>query len=1044
MSYSPDPTPRFSEADALTIARELYRLDGLIRPLPSERDQNFLLTTETGQFVLKIANAAEQETVLDWQHQAITYLLQKVATTDQTVQLPQPGVTTNGEAIATWQRADGTPHFVRLLTYLPGDPLATINPQPPALLYEVGHFLGWLDKMLLDFDHPAKDRHLKWDLQHAERVIKQHQAEVPPARQPLIDHFLTQVDQQASHLWPKLRCSIIHNDANDYNLLVTRPPASSDPLTATPTLSGLIDFGDVMYSYTIGELAIAATYIMLNKADPLAAVAPLIRGYHHSYPLTEPEWAALYHLICLRLCLSVTMSAHQQKMQPDNAYLAISEQPAWALLEKLIELPASLAHYYFRQVAELPPCPHTDTVVSWLKEQQTDIGPVVDIATTVDEIVLFDLSVGSLALGQLLDPTDRPAMAEWLARQLASAKMGIGRYDEARRFDLLPPSLDETPTIHLGIDLFLPTGTPIMAPLGGTIHSLGHTEQGATVIVAHSLPQEPKAHIDDEMERRLPVGRPAFFTLYHHLDRESVSQWSEGQPVTQGDLLGRLGDKADGWPAHLHFQLISDMLGYRGNFPAMARPSQRETWLSLCPNPNLILNLPVKVQPGNTQNKAAILHLRDKLLGPSLSVSYRQPLKIVRGWQQYLYDETGQAYLDGVNNVCHVGHCHPRVVQAAQQQMAVLNTNTRYLHDNLVTYAQRLCATLPDPLTVCFFVCSGSEANELALRLARAYTQRQDVIVVEGAYHGNTTTLIDISPYKFAGPGGSGAPSYVHQVCMPDPYRGLYRTGKADVGQKYASHIQDQIREVTGLDDLIGPGYGRQVGAFICESLLSCGGQIVLPAGYLSAAYQYVRQAGGVCIADEVQVGFGRVGSHFWGFELQGVIPDIVTMGKPIGNGHPLAAVVTTPEIAASFANGMEYFNTFGGNPVSCAVGLAVLEVLEEENLPAQAHQVGDYLQAGLKQLMSEYELIGDVRGAGLFIGVELVLDRQTLTPAGNEAAYIAERLRDHGILISTDGPLHNVLKIKPPLPFSKANADWVVNTLATILREDGLGLTPR
>src|SRR5215831_17855080 len=335
---------------------------------------------------------------------------------------------------------------------------------------------------------------------------------------------------------------------------------------------------------------------------------------------------------------------------------------------------------------------------------------------------------------------------------------------------------------------------------------------------------------------------------------------------------------------------------------------------------------------------------------------------------QYLYDENGRAYLDAVNNVSHVGHCHPRVVRAGREQMAVLNTNTRYLHDNLVRYAQRLCAKLPEPLSVCYFVCSGSEANELALRLARTHTRRRDMIVVDVAYHGNTTSLIEISPYKNEGPGGTGAPPYVHKVPMPDVYRGRYKKDDPQAGEKYARYVEETIQTVK--DD------GGEAAAFICESLLGCGGQIVLPPNYLQEAYRHIRKAGGVCIADEVQVGFGRVGTHFWGFETQEVVPDIVTMGKPIGNGHPLAVVVTTPEIAASFNNGMEYFNTFGGNPVSCAIGLAVLDVIAEEGLQENALRVGAHLMEGLSGLMEKHTLIGDVRGPGLFVGIELVLDR--------------------------------------------------------------------
>jgi 4-aminobutyrate aminotransferase-like enzyme len=312
----------------------------------------------------------------------------------------------------------------------------------------------------------------------------------------------------------------------------------------------------------------------------------------------------------------------------------------------------------------------------------------------------------------------------------------------------------------------------------------------------------------------------------------------------------------------------------------------------------------------------------------------------------------------------------------------------------------------------------------LALRLARAHTGRNDVIVVDAAYHGNTSAMIDLSPYKFDGQGGSGCPSWVRQVSRPDVYRGAHHGPGA--GELFAADVSQAARQISDA--------GHGLAAFFCESALGCGGQIILPGGYLREAYAAVRAAGGVCVADEVQTGFGRAGTHFWMFETQGVVPDIVTLGKPIGNGHPLGAVITTPAIATSFRNGMEYFNTFGGNPVSCAAGLAVLDVIRDEELQEHALEVGEYLQRGLRELQTSHSLIGDVRGQGLFIGVEFVRNRETLEPADSEAAQAVERMKDRGILLSTDGPFHNVIKIKPPLVFSRADADRLLSGLESVL----------
>jgi 4-aminobutyrate aminotransferase-like enzyme/Ser/Thr protein kinase RdoA (MazF antagonist) len=421
-----------------------------------------------------------------------------------------------------------------------------------------------------------------------------------------------------------------------------------------------------------------------------------------------------------------------------------------------------------------------------------------------------------------------------------------------------------------------------------------------------------------------------------------------------------------------------------------------------------------------------LLGKRQKFIGPSLSIAYEEPLKMVRGEGQYLYDHRGRPFLDLVNNVCHVGHCHPRVVAAGQRQMERLNTNTRYLYDNLTEYAERLTAKLPDPLEVCFFVNSGSEANELALRLAETYTGRRDWLVIDGAYHGNTTRLIDLSPYKFMGPGGRGRPEpWVHVVPIPDGYRGTYRGISREIGEAYGEQVGRVIAES-----------GAAIAGFLAEPLLGVGGQIIPPPGYLKRAFEHVRAAGGLCVADEVQVGFGRSGTHFWAFQQQDVVPDIVVMGKPIGNGHPLGAVVTTQEIAGAFANGMEFFSTFGGNPVSCAVGMAVLDVIESEGLQAHALELGNYFIDGLRELIARHALIGDVRGAGLFIGVELVRDRETLEPAAEEAAALVERMKDRGVLLSTDGPLHNVIKIKPPMVIQRADVDMVLRVFEDVLRD--------
>ena len=426
-------------------------------------------------------------------------------------------------------------------------------------------------------------------------------------------------------------------------------------------------------------------------------------------------------------------------------------------------------------------------------------------------------------------------------------------------------------------------------------------------------------------------------------------------------------------------------------------------------------------------NHKKILELRKQYLSPSLSLSYEDPIHIVRGEGQYLYDAEGLRYLDAVNNIQHVGHCHPKVVSAAMEQNTLLNTNTRYLDETIVRYAKLLTKKLPDGLDVCFFTNSGSESNDLALRIARCITGSKETIVLDGAYHGHLSSLIEISPYKHNAPGGEGPPDFVYSIPLPDSFRGIYRGDNCT-----ADYVNEVKKVIYKINDS-----SKTLSAFFVEALMGCGGQIVLPEGFLKKSFELVRKSGGLCIADEVQIGFGRMGTDFWGFETCGVIPDIVTLGKSIGNGHPLSAVVTTKEIADQFNNGMEYFNSYGGNPVSCAIGEAVLDVIEDEGLQENAEIVGSYLIEELFKLQSKYTFIGQIRGQGLFIGIELISNTDTLKPNKTLAAKIVNQMKNAGILISIDGPDHNVLKIKPPMVFNLENANELVINLKTIFNKN-------
>jgi 4-aminobutyrate aminotransferase-like enzyme len=648
----------------------------------------------------------------------------------------------------------------------------------------------------------------------------------------------------------------------------------------------------------------------------------------------------------VRLELSVAMAARQYAAMPDNDYLLISQRGVTEALERLAAEDADLAHFRFRDACGYEASPRSRRIRQLLA------------TATCATVIEGDLaSAPVLDLGAAMPPVDG---------------LAIGRYDEERSIYTAPAF--QTPdgrrrTRHIGVDVFAPAGTPVFAPLDGVVERRENRDQlgdyGGLLVLRHEGP---------------------FWTLHGHLDPESLV---DGE-VRAGQEIARLGTAAvnGGWEPHLHLQLFTDLVS---DLPGVALSDEADVWRSVCPDPNLLLGL-----PGGTAARAPrsdIAAKRSVVMSRALSLAYKEPLQIVRGSGAYLYDAEGRRYLDLVNNVAHVGHAHPRVVAAGARQMAELNTNTRYLHGSIVDYARRLAATLPDPLHVCFFVNSGSEANDLALRLAVAHTGREDVIVLDHAYHGHLRSQIALSPYKFNGAGGRGRPRSTHVAALPTEPGAL-----------------DSLRA-----QISTPA------AFFAESLQGCGGQIVYPPGYLRDAFAAVRAAGGVCVADEVQVGFGRIGEHFWGFELDGVVPDIVTLGKPIGNGHPLGAVVTTPEVAASFVTGMEYFNTFGGNPVSAEIGLAVLDVISDERLQAHALAIGERLLSELRSLD-----VVDARGHGLFLGVEL--------ESRERAARVKEGLKARGVLISTDGPNDDVLKIKPPLVISAEDCDRFLEALCDVL----------
>lgn len=998
-----DTVPRFSEEEAAGLLKDVYGIEGALSALASERDQNFKVKTPEGAFIFKIVNAAEPVEESDFQ----TALLQHIQSAAPDLPVPQLLPTLEREALGSVEGANGATHRLRLVSWIEGTPLAEV-PRSEAAMESLGELLGRFNNALNGFMHPGAVRPLDWDLRLAgnsrARLDHIRNADDRALAESFIDRFEASVLPRLS----RLRGGVIHNDANDWNVLV-------DPADHTK-ICGLIDFGDALYSALICEVAIAGAYGALDCDDPLGAIGALAAGFHAQYPLREEEVDLLFDLVAMRLVTSVTISASRQSEVADNPYLAVSEKPAWDLLRRLGAMDPRFATAILRNACGFEAMPGARAVKSWLAENRRNFAPVLVRAAA-------SYPTAHVPLGDQSDPIaiasaeERPDEAQALWEDAvgdATRILGIGPWGEER--GVYTSEIFESRLIagerrrrHLGLDLFLPAGAALYAPLAGTVKEVGveaaRLGYGAVMVLEHE-----------------PEDGPAFLSLWGHLAHEVADRLRVGDRVEAGAFLAHMGGPKEngGWMPHLHLQISCDTTMSADDILGVGETRYLETWGELFPDASEFAGL-VAVDAGRL-SKAEIVEKRQSLLLPNLSISYEEPIKFVKGEGVWLIDDRGRAYLDCFNNVCHLGHCHPAVVEALARQAATLNTNTRYLHDNIVAYAERLTATMPKELSIAAFVNSGSEANSLALRMMRAHTGRENAIVLDWSYHGTTQELVDLSPYKFRRKGGQGPKPHVHVAELPDAYRAPADWPQEELAKRFAASVAEQIDTMAAK--------GEAPGFFIAESIPSVAGQVFMPEGYLDEVYRMVRAAGGICIADEVQVGFGRIGSHWWAFETQGVVPDIATVGKPIGNGHPMGALVVRREIAESFHNGMEYFNTFGGNPVSCAVGLAVIDTIERDGLRENAADIGAYLKAGFIELQHRYPVIGDVRGMGLFLGIELVEDRESKVPATATARAICNEARARGVLMGTEGPYDNVLKMRPSMIFSRANADHLLGVL--------------
>lgn len=991
------------------VLHQHWGIDATLVALDGEYDLNFLAKGPQ-DYVLKVMRAGCEDGFIDLQCQA----LEHIAKHTPNVVVPAVIKTRAGDLFASMPDENGTARLVWLLEKIEGRTYADIRPHSPELRADVGRAVGAMGRALADFDHPNLARDFKWNLPQGGWIADQVDLITDLEKRAL----LAQIVAEFTAIKPRLDVLpsvAIHNDVNDYNILV------SSSFSQPATVSGLIDLGDMCASPRICDLAITCAYMVLGDAEPEQALAAVVAGYHAEWPLTPAEVDLIWPLLRMRLAVSVVNSTAMALENPDDPYVVISQAPAWAFLQSNA-VNTGLIAMRLRAACGLPVTDAAPQVLAWLDNQRGTFAPLM--GQPLDAAPMGSLSVENSTSPR--NPFDLPLVeAALIGQEYDTGGIWLGYYNEPRliytapAFRLGPWKASNRRTVHLAVDAFTAAGTELHAPLAGVVHTIenrtDHLDYGGVVILQHETPDGA-----------------AFFTLYGHLNLDICDRLHIGQHIASDEVFARLGDitQSGGWPPHVHFQLALSTDGMGRDWPGVADPDDLTLWNALCPNPAALLNLPdarVAYQPAD---KAQVLADRKRLFGTNLKLSYADPVMLVRGWRHHMFDEWGRPYLDAYNNVPHVGHAHPRIQAVAADQLKRMNSNTRYLHPAQVAFAKTITSKLPEPLSVCFFVNSGSEANELALRLARAASGGRHMITPDHGYHGNTTGAIDLSAYKFNAKGGVGPSDWVHLVEVADDYRGRFQRDDPDRATKYAAQVDDALQKITA--------QGGKLAGFIAETFPSVGGQIIPPAGYLTEVYARIRAASGICIADEVQTGLGRLGDYYFGFEQQGAVPDIVVLGKPIGNGHPLGVVVTTRAIANVFAQGPEYFSTFGGSTLSCRIGKEVLDIVDDEGLMENARLMGAALLDGLRLLANKHALIGDVRGYGLFIGVDLVTDRISKTPATQAAEYVKNRMRDHRILIGCEGPFDNILKIRPPLTVDAEAVNMILTILHQVLEEAG------
>ncbi|HKP39493.1 aminotransferase [Mycobacterium sp.] len=887
---------------------------------------------------------------------------ERIADAEPTLRIAVPLPNISGEKCTAITGLVDGTAYVRLLRYLPGGTLVESGYLAPTAAAALGDVAGRVSRALEGFSHPGLDRVLQWDLRYAADVVTE-----------LISHIddpshRARIEAAARDAWARIAplADDLPRQAVHLDLTDANVVVSRGG-DGSARADGIIDFGDLSDTWAVSELAIAVSSVLGHPGTGPTSILPAVRAFHAIRPLTPAEVDALWPLLVLRTAVLIVSGAQQAELDPDNPYITEQSDAEWRMFEQATSVPIDVMAGVIRDDLGLAAQP--DPVTGTLIDVDPSSVMTLDLATTSD---VYDFAFdddGSLK-ADVEDELARAAVRN--GAQLVVTPWGQARLSRTRTLTHESPDVVAT-----GISLWAASPARLVSPWDGEIE--GATLRGAEYELTLT-------GADAVASGSVRAGEA--------LADASAGSWVE------------IGVRPVGAPAA----------------PLFTRSELAPGWLALTRDPRPLLGLDA-VDAAKTGD---LLSRRDASFAPVQEFYYRRPPQIERGRRHYLMSTAGRTYVDMVNNVTVLGHAHPRIADTAARQLRKLNTNSRFNYEAVVEFSERLAATLPDSLDTVFLVNSGSEASDLAIRLATAVTGRRDIVAVREAYHGWTYGTDAVSTSTADNPNALATrPDWVHTVESPNSFRGKYRGAEA---VRYAGDAVQQISQLAA--------EGRAPAAFICESVYGNAGGMALPDGYLRQVYEAVRAAGGLAISDEVQVGYGRLGEWFWGFQQQDAVPDIVSIAKSAGNGYPLGAVITSRAVADGFRSQGYFFSSTGGSPLSCAIGITVLDVLRDEGLQQNAKRVGTHLKARLQALQDKHPIIGTVHGIGLYLGVEMIRDPDTLEPAAEETSAICERMLELGVIIQPTGDHMNILKTKPPLCIDIDSADFYVDTLDRVLTE--------